>query len=526
MKRLVLAALACAVLVGSVGIAGASGPRSTPTKKINKNASIVIDAGNNAALQLDPHKEANSAESPYGFMLYDRLFYLNKDIELEPMIATKWAFSPDGLTFTVTVRSDAVFHDGSAVTADAVKQSIDRALTLTGSTAKTSLGAVTAVDVVGTDQVKFTLNRPAAELPYALARAPGTVINPKAIAVSTDLSKGDANMAGSGPYVATEWTPAVKGVFTRASTPYWDKKAGRIKNVTVLLTADPTAAVNGVKSGQAEASLVHSSLVDTAKVIPGHKLYTYVTPGSYNLMFKDTRPGPVSNIKFRQALAMAIDRQTISKQLLNGTCLPAYQPFPEGTPGSTPNYKDPFPYNLTKAKQAVVDSGVGSDPQFSLLLGAGLEPQTSIGTALQAAFKDIGVTMNVTTESSTVITQDFSQGRFDAYIQVNAGQGYPTLWMTRYILQDGTLYKLASGQVGADFGTLVKQANDPTLKGAAYQQLWDKINLQFAQNAWSIPVCYDTRFWVYPKDVKNVKNMSYVWAVAWDPRYLARTKKG
>ncbi len=526
MKRVTIALVACAVVLGLVGSAGATSPASSPAKKkINKNTSITIDVGNATATQLDPHLERNSSELPFGMMLYDRLVHLNNKVELEPQLATKWSFSTDGLSFTATIRGNAVFHDGSAVTADAVKQSIERAQTIPQSTAKANLTMIDSVQVVGTNQVKFNLNRPAADLPYVLARNAGAIINPKAIAQNLDLGMGDQNMAGSGSYIATEWVPTVKAIFTRASTKYWDKKAGRIKTINILMSADPNTALNGVQSGQADASLVHTSLIDAARNVSGKKLYEYPTQGSYNLLLKTTRSGPVSNLKFRQALASAIDRKTISEQLLNNTCKAADQPNPPGTLGSATNFKYPFAFNVTKAKQLLSDSGVGANPEITLQLGASLEPQTSIGTALVAEFKAIGVNVNVTTAAVSVITSDFTQGKYDAYVQVNAGQGYPTLWFTRYITPGAVIYKVAGGPEGAAFETLVKSANDPTLSDSEAQKLWNEINDTFAQNAWSIPICYDTRYWIFPKDVKGVANMSYVWAVGWEPRYLTRTKK-
>src|SRR5262245_27491519 len=130
MKRAIVAVLACAAILGSVGSAAASSSRAAPAAKVNKSASITIDVGNTTALQIAPPVEAKTSELPFGFMQYDRLVYLDNKIELKPMLATKGTFAPDGMSLTVTMRTDAVFHDGSPVTPDAVKQSIQRAKSL------------------------------------------------------------------------------------------------------------------------------------------------------------------------------------------------------------------------------------------------------------------------------------------------------------------------------------------------------------------------------------------------------------
>src|SRR5262245_7177245 len=141
MRRVVHACVACAVLVAAatLGAAGTGTASAVSAAKVDKNASLTIDTNNTNVLQLDPPRERTISAAPAIRMMYDRLFDLNQDIELQPMLARKWQFSPDGLTFTVSLRTDAVFHDGSPVTPDAVKQSVNRALTLPTSTAKAAI---------------------------------------------------------------------------------------------------------------------------------------------------------------------------------------------------------------------------------------------------------------------------------------------------------------------------------------------------------------------------------------------------
>jgi peptide/nickel transport system substrate-binding protein len=335
-------------------------------------------------------------------------------------------------------------------------------------------------------------------------------------------------MAGSGPWVAAEWNPPVGARFERASTKYWDKKAGLIKTIVVTFSSDANTVLNTVQSGQADAAIqLGYSVLDAARNVTGKKVYEYATQGAYSIEFKDTRPGPVSNLKFRQAVAYALDRKTIGEQLLNNTCKPAFQPFPPGTLGShSLPYKNPYPFNLNKAKQLLAESGVGANPQFGILLGAGTEPQTSITTAVVAQLKEAGITATVTSASTTTTTADFMAGKHDTQLQIMSGQVYPTAWYERFILPNGTLFKLASGPVGLQFETLVNSANDPTLKGPALQDKWDEITEQYLDNLWAIPICYDTRYWIMPKDVKNAGTLPWVSrAGAWDPRYLYRTGK-
>ncbi len=520
MRRLILIVSVCALLCAG-GVAGADTPHAVPAKKIDKKASLsIIQSG--VFNQLDPAREANTAELPVPFAIYDRLFYIDHNIELQPMLAQKWTFSADGLQMTVNLRTDAVFHDGSKVDATAVKMSIERAKTLPRSTAVAGLAPITAVDVVDASTVRFTFSRPGGDMPWLLARNAGAIINPKAITAGTDLSLGDSNMAGSGPWVVQTFQPGVSVVLTRASTKYWDKKAGRIKTVTITSSADPNTLLNTLNSGGADGGLISTSIVDAAKNIAGHKLHRYVTPGVYALMFHDTRPN-VSNVTLRKAIATAIDEDAIGNQLLGGKCAPAHQSFPADAFGGSPSIKDPYPHDVNKAKQLVAQSGI-SNPTFTIQNSAGLSPQTEIVTAIVDQLKQVGITANVDTAASNQAFSNFVSGSVDSYLQVDAYQGFPTLWWIRYITPSGTFYKIASGAPGQQLEDLVKQATDPSLKPAQLQATWDKMNQLMADNVWMVPICYDVRYWSFPKNVKGGGTMSWVWAVGFDIRYLSRTK--
>src|SRR5262249_39050926 len=146
--------------------------------KVDRQASLSLETVV-PVQQLDPHLETGSAARAYYFPIYDRLVYLDKHIEGQPMLATKWVFSPDGRTLTLTLRTGAKFHDNPPVDANAVKFSLERAKTLPKSTAASFLSSVDSVTVLDANTVKLALNRAAADLLYELGGLGGVVINPK-----------------------------------------------------------------------------------------------------------------------------------------------------------------------------------------------------------------------------------------------------------------------------------------------------------------------------------------------------------
>ncbi len=524
MKRFGVALLLALSLIGVPSAAASvpTAPGAAPNKaKVNKNASLSLTTIV-PLTQFDPHLEAGQAARAYYFEIYDRLFYIDKNIELQPMLASTWTFTPDGKALTIKLRTDAKFHDGSPVDATAVKASIDHAKTLPKSTAASQLTSVDSVDVVDSSTVRFNLNRQAADLPYALAAFPGMIINPKVIASGVSLAQGKPDDAGSGPWVVTSFTPNNSVSYTRSAVRYWDKKAGLIKNITISLTADATTALNQVTSGQVDAGLIRDPVVDAARHIAGHRFFQYGTVTNLKLMFNNKRP-PFDKMAVRQAVAMAIDKDAIGNQLLGGRCVPTDQEFLPGTFANDTKLKNPVPFNVTKAKQKLADAGYPNGVEFTMVIPTALEPSQSAGTVLQQQLLKAGIKVNLQSFEVLTTLSDFAAGKYDALLTTPSGQPYPYLYLANYYLGGG-LWNLA----GPDTDTIkpaALAALDPTLTKAQLAQKWAQIDQTLAEYQWDVPICFLQAFWSFPKDVVGAKHMSYVWQTSFDVRYLSRTAK-
>src|SRR5262249_9040074 len=127
-----------------------------PATQVDDNATVRI-AFAFVELKLDPHKVQQLYLTQY---LYDSLFQIDKDKTLLAGLATKYAFSADTQTLTITLRDGAPFSDGTPVDADAVKASLDRGRTLADSTVKADLSNIANITVVDPHTVRLDLNTP------------------------------------------------------------------------------------------------------------------------------------------------------------------------------------------------------------------------------------------------------------------------------------------------------------------------------------------------------------------------------
>jgi peptide/nickel transport system substrate-binding protein len=150
----------------------------------------------------------------------DKLFDITPKLEIVPQLATAYSWSADNKALTLTLRQDVRFQDGEPFDAAAAKFSIERHLTLPGSSRKAEIGAVRAVEVVDPHTIRLDLSTPFAPLLSQLADRAGMMLAPKAAEKAGD--KFGTSPVCVGPYQLKERVAQDRIVLTR-DPDYWDK---------------------------------------------------------------------------------------------------------------------------------------------------------------------------------------------------------------------------------------------------------------------------------------------------------------
>ncbi|HMA24528.1 MAG TPA: ABC transporter substrate-binding protein, partial [Gemmatimonadaceae bacterium] len=160
--------------------------------------------------------------------IYDTLVQFGDNgFDLKPGLATKWTVSPDGLTYTFTLRTGVKFHDGTAFNAAAVKFNFDRMLDPKNEYASTGpfpfggfyYGSIKETKVVDDSTVQFILSQPYSPLLNSLTLNQGRIVSPDAVKkYGKDFAQ---HPVGTGPFVFSEWQHGVRVVVTRNDS-YWD----------------------------------------------------------------------------------------------------------------------------------------------------------------------------------------------------------------------------------------------------------------------------------------------------------------
>lgn len=332
-----------------------------------------------------------------------------------PDLATSWSANPKATKWTFNLVSGAKFSDGSALDAKAVKAVFDYALeekTVTQERNKISM--IKNVRASG-NKVTFNLSVPNALFPEAVAWI-------KMIKVS-EVDNFNRNPSTSGPYRVQSFSPNESLVIV--ANPRYFGAAPKVKTIKFAKTADATAAVTSLRSGDIDV-LYQLPLADAAPLQRDKNLALLKAKvSSVSVTWEyDLTSAPFNNLKARQAVAYATDRAKILKSAYYGfgqvtsynTILPDKSPFNGGCAGKLTKYN----FDLQKAKKLFAEAGVKSFTWWGV---SGALPEfDAMGQVLQADLKKIDIDMKI--ENNEV-------GTWAAKFYP-AGKTYPNLLLPNY----------------------------------------------------------------------------------------------
>ena len=340
--------------------------------------------------------------------LYSRLMdYTPGTPDLVPSLAESFEVAPDGLSYTFKLRKGVKFSNGREVVASDVKYSIERAVdpktqgpgagffgaikgfdAVSGGTSTTLEGIETPDD--GT--VVFKLSRPDATFLHVLAINFASVVPKEAVeAAAGDFGK---KPVGSGPFILKDWTIGQSLTFER-NPDFYIKDVPHIDKFTVEVGQEPLVALLRLQKGEVDIAgdgippakflEVKNSPEGASIIVDGEQLHTgYIT--------LNTKVKPFDDLKVRQAINMAINKERITR-ILNGRATAANQPLPPLMPGYDKAFTG-YAYDVEKAKALLAEAGL-ADGFETVLYSTNTDPQPRIAQAIQQDLAAIGVKAEV-----------------------------------------------------------------------------------------------------------------------------------
>jgi len=301
---------------------------------------------------LDPHLTGTRNTQIATEAIHSGLVKRAEDNTIAPDLATEWTISDDQLTWTFVLREDAMFSDGTPVTAEAVKFSIERILDPeVNSRYQAQLSAIERVDVVDDHTVNIVTSAPFAPLLGQLADPGPRIINPAA--ASGAVEDYGRNPVGSGPYMLDSWTPGQSVELVPNSHYYGDppKNAG----ISLRFASEGGARTAAIESGQVDlVTNLPPESID--RISSRDDLDVLVADSSFLIFFVlDHGKPPFDDVRVRQAANLAVDRETIIETVLGGLGSVANSPVGVGVFNRAEF--DPYPYDPERAKALLAEAG-------------------------------------------------------------------------------------------------------------------------------------------------------------------------
>jgi peptide/nickel transport system substrate-binding protein len=358
------------------------------------------------------------------------LKFCEGDTALCPNLATDWTVSPDGLTYTLTIRDGVLFHDGSEMTVEDVVFSLNRIRDPElGSYVGWMLGNVADVTAPDDSTVVITMAQPDALLEYALASTAAHVVSQAVVeAAGEDYGTPSVGSIGTGPFKFVEWVSGDHQTLAR-NDDYWDKASGGpyLDEIVIKILPEPTTRVAGLDTGEIDY-LVNNVPSDQYATVQGFENVSLTFAPSYygEWITFNTQTPPFDNVKVRQALNYAVDKAGLrqlywpdspaTKATLVYPTLwtfegEAWEAAWEGLPA--------YDQDLDMARQLLDESGVAD--QLNGLTISYYESTPSIkgiGESFIDAMSQLGITIeaNKTTYQENIAQQFGAHDDYDIFV--------------------------------------------------------------------------------------------------------------
>ncbi|MBI2814868.1 MAG: peptide ABC transporter substrate-binding protein [Opitutae bacterium] len=376
----------------------------------------ILHMGNGAEpATLDPHLVDAYTESRLVAALFEGLTVIDERTSTAaPAAAERWETSADGLTWTFRLRAGLRWSNGEPLTADDFVQSWRRCLSpeLASPYAyffypvknaeafnTRQIADPAAVGFAAPDArtVTVTLAHPTPYLPLLVASSSWYPVNPRVLTRLGGLNRRETpwltpkDFVGNGPFVLTEWTPNGR-IVTAKNPQYWDAATVRLNGIVFYPIENPDVEERNFRAGQLH--VIHNlplSKIPAYRASAPHKLRIDPFAQTIFIRFNTTRP-PFDNPRLRRALSLAIDRDSITRNLLHGSRAPARRLTPPGLAGysSRTTLTDGF----AAARQLLADAGYPGGrglPPFEIQVRND-ELQPKIVEAVQAMWeRELGV---------------------------------------------------------------------------------------------------------------------------------------
>lgn len=410
-------ALCLAVLMMATMLAGCSGGASSSTPAsasasaasgTSSNDSTTLTLAINAdILTTDPQALNNGTTTSVLYNVFSNLVKYDDAGEIVMDLAESYELLEDQVTWEFKIREDAVFHDGTPVTAEDVAWSLTRVMTDESSSDYMNFSPLAEAVAVDDYTVHVVSDDPYPIMLQLLCKG-GAAVLPKAYFEENGEEVWLANPIGSGPYQLTEYVKD-DHVTLVPFADYYGEQNPDWEEVIFRVVPESSTRVGELIAGNVDA--VNMVIPTEWERVNGNEGTAVVNGPStrvYQLALK-TDKGPTADLRVRQAIDLAIDDQTIVDTILQGAGTPMLTRVPSGVNGCNEDLVGKYNYDPERAKELLAEAGYPDG--FSMKIEAPTGRYTmdaEISQAIVAMLSQVGITVDLQLLESSAYSNVFS----------------------------------------------------------------------------------------------------------------------
>ncbi|WP_432458814.1 MULTISPECIES: ABC transporter substrate-binding protein [unclassified Agarivorans] len=321
--------------------------------------------------------------------LFEGLVAIDQNGNIEPQLAESWQISDDGLTYTFDMRDGVAFQNGKLFNAETAKYTLDRLLANDSvNPQKVLYKPIKSVEAPNADTLVLKLSKPSADLLYWLGFPAAVMVEPSSEATNA------THPIGTGPFQFLHWKKGNQVTLVKNNN-YWGQ-AALLDKVTFRFISDPQAQAAALNSGGIDAIPEFNAPELVSQFKRNQAFSTVIGTTSMEVVAgMNSAKKPFNDVRVRQALMMATDRQAIIDATNEGFGTPIGSHFSPSDAGYE-NLTGVWPYDPVKAKQLLAKAGYPNGFSFTMKMPTRTYAERA-AEIMQAYFSMIGVTMNIET---------------------------------------------------------------------------------------------------------------------------------
>jgi len=458
-----------------------------------------------APSSIDPHIGASSELGIPLTSVYDPLVWLSPDGQFVPGLAERWEISADGRTYTFYLRQDVKFHDGTPFNAEAVCFSLERIADPATKSAKARslLGPFERCQAVDDHTARVSFSAPHAPFLGAASQVYLAITSPTAVANWGD--EYQFHQVGTGPFTFEEYVPKDHLTLKRNPDYRWapsffaHQGPAYLQEIEFRFYVDPATRSPALESGEAHV-MGEIPPVDAVRLDndPDFQLLVVPIPGQPLQMHINTARTPTDDLRVRQALLYATDRQAIIDAIFMGYSPPAYGPLCRPTWGYDQNVESLYAYDPDRAgdllQQAGWSDGDGDGVRDkdgqplvleAILTSWGFMPE--VGQMLKEQYLRVGIDLNTQVIAAyPTVVQAATEGQHHI-VPFNLSSGDPHILRSAFHSENAEQGFNWSKTRDAELDALLDQGMQ-TLEEQARAQVYAEIQQRIMSQALIVPI--------------------------------------